>query len=308
MIRLINVFRRTPLSPAQRESIEFYLAISPWLVGFVLFTGGPVLFSLVMSFTNWTGLTTMKWVGLGNFIRLFTDDRLFWDTVRNTFYYSFGSVSLGTLGALSVAVLLNQKVPGVSVFRTLYYLPSVTTGVAVAIMWLWIFNPSIGLLNYMLSWVGIKGPGWLGSTDWAMPAFILMSLWGIGGNMVVLLAGLQGIPVSLYEAARIDGASRWHELRHVTFPMLSPVLFYVVVISIIGSFQTFTNVYVMTRGGPGTSTLVYEMYLFQNAFEFLKMGYGSALAWVFFAIILGLTAIQFRIGSQWVYYEYQGGQ
>jgi multiple sugar transport system permease protein len=198
---------------------------------------------------------------------------------------------------------MNQKLPGITTFRTLYYLPSVTTGVAVAIMFIWIFNPQVGLINYFLRLLGIPGPGWLASQVWAMPALILMSLWGIGSNMIIILAGLQGIPDHLYEAARIDGANRWHEFRHVTFPMLSPVLFYVIVISVIGSFQIFDNVYVMTRGGPGTATLVYVMHLYQNAFEYQQMGYASAMAWILFLIILGLTWLQFRGSRVWVYYE-----
>ncbi len=289
----------------QREELDFYIAIALWLLGFVLFTGGPILFSLGMSLTNWTGLTNREWIGLANYVKLFLDDRLFWIVLKNTFYYGFASVFLGTLCALLVAILMNQKVPGIAVFRTLYYLPSVTSGVAIAIMWLWLFNPQVGLINYLLSLVGIKGPGWLASQQWAMPALILMSLWGIGGNMIILLAGLQGIPDHLYEAARIDGANKWHEFRHVTLPMLSPVLFYVIVISIIASFQIFDNVYVMTRGGPGTATLVYVMYLYQNAFEYQKMGYASAMAWVLFLIILGLTWAQFRGSRYWVYYEFE---
>lgn len=289
----------------QREELDFYLAIALWLLGFVLFTGGPILFSLGMSFTNWTGLTNREWIGLANYVKLFFNDPLFWIVLKNTFYYGFASVFLGTLFALLVAILMNQKVPGIAVFRTLYYLPSVTSGVAIAIMWLWLFNPQVGLINYLLSLVGIKGPPWLASQQWAMPALILMSLWGIGGNMIILLAGLQGIPDHLYEAARIDGANKWHEFRHVTLPMLSPVLFYVIVISIIASFQIFDNVYVMTRGGPGTATLVYVMYLYQNAFEYQKMGYASAMAWVLFLIILGLTWAQFRGSRYWVYYEFE---
>ncbi|NOZ28041.1 MAG: sugar ABC transporter permease [Chloroflexi bacterium] len=290
----------------QREEIEFYIAISPWLIGLLLFTGGPLVASLVMSFTNWTGLTTRAWIGLGNYQKLFFEDRLFWIVLKNTFYYGFASVFLGTVGALMAAILMNQKVPGIEIFRTLYYMPSVTSGVAIAILWIWLFNPQVGLINYLLSLVGIQGPGWLGSQKWAMPALILMSLWGIGGNMIILLAGLQGIPEYLYEAVRIDGGNKWHEFLHVTLPMLSPVLFYVIVISIIQSFQIFTNVYVMTRGGPGTATLVYVMYLYQNAFEYLKMGYASAMAWILFVIILGLTWLQFKSSKYWVYYEFEG--
>jgi len=303
----LPLMRRRRLSLERREEIEFYIAISLWIIGFLLFTGGPILYSMGMSLTNWTGLTTRDFVGLANYEKLFLQDSLFGVVLKNTFYYSLGSVVLGTTGAMVAAILLNQKVPGTALFRTLYYLPSVTAGVAIAIMWIWMFNPQIGMINYLLSRVGIKGPGWLSSQRWAMPAFILMSLWGIGGNMVILVAGLQGIPQHLYEAARIDGANRWGQFCHVTLPMLSPVLFYVIVISIIGSFQIFTNVYVMTRGGPGTATLVYVMHLYSNAFEYQKMGYASAMAWILFLIILGLTGLQFRISRRWVYYEAEGG-
>jgi multiple sugar transport system permease protein len=297
----------------RREQVEFYIAISPWLIGFLLFTIGPILFSLGMSFTNWTGMTTRDFIGLENYIGLFSGgDKLFFRTLERTFYYTFASVFLGTILALAAAILMNQKVRGVNAFRTIYYLPSVTAGVAVAIMWVWMFNPSSGLVNYLLSLVGIEGPAWLGSQTWAMPALILMSLWGIGANMVILLAGLQGIPSHLYEAARIDGANKLHELWNVTLPMLSPVLFYVIVISIINSFQIFTIVYVMTSGtgssgstvgGPGTATLVYVVYMFQNAFIYQKMGYASALAWILLMIILVLTWLQFVASRRWVYYE-----
>jgi multiple sugar transport system permease protein len=201
---------------------------------------------------------------------------------------------------------MNQKLPGITVFRTLYYLPAVTTGVAIAIMWTWIFNPQVGMINFVLRLLGLQGPLWLGSQQWAMPALIIMSLWGIGTNMIILLAGLQGIPEHLYEAARIDGANAWHEFRHVTLPMLSPVLFFVLIISVIASFQIFDNVYVMTQGGPGTATLVYVLHLYRNAFEYQKMGYASAMAWILAMIILILTWLQFRASSAWVYYESEG--
>lgn len=298
--------KRPNLSLRAREEIEFYIAISPWLIGFILFTGGPIIFSIAMSLTDWTGLVQRHFVGLTNYIQLFFHDNLFWIVLKNTFYYGIASVILGTIGALAAAILMNQKLPGITIFRTLYYLPSVTTGVAIAIMWTWMFNPQVGLINFMLRLVGIQGPMWLASQQWAMPALIIMSLWGIGGNMIILLAGLQGIPEHLYEAARIDGANKWHEFRHVTLPMLSPVLFFVIVISVINSFQIFDNVYVMTRGGPGTATLVYVMHLYLNAFEYQKMGYASAMAWILAVIIMGLTWLQLRASSAWVYYESEG--
>jgi len=300
--------RRRSFSLRQREERDFYLFIGLWLIGFVLFTGGPILASLAFSFTNWTGLTTQGWIGLENYQRLLFQDDLFWAATRNTFFYSFGSVILGTAGALFVALLLNQKLPGTTLMRVLYYIPSIASGVAVSILWIWMFNPQVGLVNYLLSLVGIPGPMWLGSTQWALPALIIKSTWGIGANMIILLAGLQAVPTSLYEAAKIDGANPWAEFRNVTLPMLSPVLFYVIVISTITSFQILTDVLVMTQGGPGTATLVYVYYIYQNAFQYLKMGYASALAWILFAIILVLTLLQLWGSKKWVYYEDEAAQ
>ena len=295
--------RRKPLTLRQREEIDFYLFIGLWLIGFILFTGGPILASFWFSFTNWTGMTSGEFVGLQNYQNLLFNDKLFWIAVRNTFLYSFGAVTLGTAGALFVALLLNQNLPGTTMMRVIYYIPSIASGVAISILWIWLFNPQSGLVNYLLSLIGIKGPLWLASPQWALPALIIKSLWAIGANMIILLAGLQAVPTSLYDAAKIDGANQVGEFRHVTLPMLSPVLFYVLVISTIASFQILTDVLVMTQGGPGTATFVFVYFIYQAAFQYLKMGYASALAWILFMIILGLTLLQLWGSKKWVYYE-----
>ena len=306
MLTTLSRVQRKTFSLRQREEIDFYLFIGLWLVGFVLFTGGPILTSFWFSFTDWTGMTSGQFVGLQNYQTLLFEDKLFWTAVYNTFYYSFGAVTLGTAGALFVALLLNQKLPGTTFLRVIYYMPSIASGVAVSILWIWLFNPQSGLVNYLLSLVGIEGPLWLASPQWALPALIIKSLWAIGANMIILLAGLQAVPTSLYDAAKIDGASQVSEFRHVTLPMLSPVLFYVLVISTIASFQILTDVLVMTQGGPGTATFVFVYFIYQAAFQYLKMGYASALAWILFMIILGLTLLQLWGSKKWVYYEEEG--
>lgn len=293
-----------PLSRARREERLFYLFVTPWLIGLTLFWGGPILASLGLSFTDWSGvnLSDLKLIGLENYSALFADD-LFWESVGNTVFYAVGSVTLGTTFALILAILLNQKVPGLAFFRSVFYLPSVTAGVAVALVWIWILNPSVGLLNYGLGLIGIDGPKWLQSSDWVLPALIIMSLFRVGPSMIILLAGLQGIPQNLYEAAEIDGAGRWAKLRNVTLPMLSPALFFVLVVSTVGSFQIFTEIRTMTQGGPGTSSFVLVWYLWQQAFVYLRMGFASAVSWILFIVIMTLVGLQFWIGSRWVYYE-----
>jgi len=298
--------RRKFMKPKKRESILGYLYISPWIIGFLIFTAGPMIASIYFSFCDYQLLIPPKWVGISNYIRIFFNDQLFLKSLWNTFYYTVGSITLGVLGSLFLAVLLNQRVRGETIFRSMFYLPTLTPAVAMAILWGWLFNTEFGLINRTLSKIGIQGPAWLYSTEWVIPAFIIMSLWGIGGSrMIILLAGLQGIPQELYDAAEVDGVNWWTRLRYITLPLLSPSIFFVIVTGIIGSFQIFTASYIMTGGGPANASLFYVLYLYRNAFEYFKMGYASALAWILFIIIITLTLFQFKLAGKWVYY---GGQ
>jgi len=279
------------------------LFICPWLVGFLIFTAGPMLTSLYLSFHKYD-LSSIKYVGGENYRRLFAEDPLFWKALKNTLFYAVVSVPLGLIGSLSIALLLNQNVRGQKIFRTCFYLPSLVPAVAASLVWQWVFNADNGILNTILEKVGLPGPQWLQDERFTPWAFAIMSLWGVGGGrMIIFLAGLQGIPDSYYEAARLDGAGSWTCFRSVTVPMLSPVIFFNLVLGIIGSFQLFTTAYVMTGGGPNHSSLYYALYLFQNAFQYLKFGKASAMAWILFAILLALTYIQFRTSKRWVYYE-----
>lgn len=289
---------------ARQEEIAFWLFILPWLIGFIAFSGGPILASLGISLSEYSILSPPKFIGMGNYTQLLNDE-LFYKAVANTVYYVGVSVPLGVTLAFLMAIALNQKLRGQTWFRTIFYLPSVVSGIAVALLWSWLLNADFGLFNFLLSLVGITGPKWLFSTTWAMPSIIIMSLWGVGGNMVVFLAGLQGIPEHLYEAAELDGAGEWGKFWNVTIPMISPVIFFNMIVTIIGAFQIFDQVYIMTngKGGPANATLVYVLYLYRNGFEYFKMGYASALAVVLFLIILAITVVQFAVARRWVYYE-----
>jgi multiple sugar transport system permease protein len=234
---------------------------------------------------------------------MFTTDHRFTMSMGNTAYYVFFYVPLHLLVALGLALLLNQKVHGIPIYRTLFYIPSIVPIVAGSILWMWILQPEWGLINSLLSVVGIKGPLWLASLQWSKPSLIMMALWGSGSAMIICLAGLQGVPQHLYEAAEIDGANRWQRFRNITLPMLRPTLFFMLILGVIGSFQVFTTAYVMTGGGPAESTLFYMLYLYRRAFVFLDMGYAAAMAWILFVIVLALTLIQFRLANRWVYYE-----
>lgn len=286
----------------KRESIEGYLFVAPLLVGLIVFTAGPMLASLAISFCKYDIFSAPKFIGLGNYRELFRDP-LFWQSLKVTAIYSFVSVPLGLTLGLAVAILMNQKIRGIAIFRTIYYLPAVVSGVAVALLWIWIFDPTYGLGNVVLKAFGLPPVAWLSDTRTALPSLILMSLWGVGGGMVIYLAGLQSVPQHLYEAASLDGANVVQKFRHVTIPMLTPVIFYNLIMGIIGSFQVFTQAFVMTNGGPVNSTLFYVLYLFRQAFNYFHMGYASAMAWVLFVIILVLTMLVFKSSAMWVYYE-----
>jgi multiple sugar transport system permease protein len=285
-----------------QEAIAGYIAISPWILGFIIFTGGPIIASFIFSFCEYPIVQSPKYIGLENYREIFGDE-LFWKSLKVTSYYALGAVPLHLIIGLLLSVLMNQKVKGINLFRTMYYTPAVVSGVAVAILWRWIFNPDFGVLNYLLRLIGIKGPAWLGDTNWVIPAFIVMSLWAVGGSMIIYLAGLQGIPTQLYEAAKIDGASVLQQFFSITIPMMSPVILFNLVMGIIGSFQIFTQAYVMTGGGPMNASLFYVLYLYRNAFLYFKMGYGSALAWILFIIVLVFTLLIFKSSPMWVYYE-----
>jgi len=292
---------------ARREALAFYLFISPWLIGFLAFTLYPMLASAYYSLTVYN-VTEMKFIGLGNFNELVHDQKFYWSLLV-TAKFTLVGVPLGIISALAVAVLLNQKVPFLSFWRTLYYLPSVITGVAVAMLWQWVLNPEYGLFNYIIfDPLHIEGPRWFWSETWVIPAYWIMGLWGIGGTMVIYLAGLQGVPTALYEAAEIDGATSWQRFRNITIPMISPVILFTLITNLIGALQMFTQAYVISNGlgGPNNASLLYVLYLFLNGFRWFRMGYASALAWVLFAVIITLTLLLMRLLRNVVYYETPG--
>jgi multiple sugar transport system permease protein len=287
-----------------REALEAYVLILPTLLGLIIFTAGPILAALYFSFTNWNLLSTPKWLGLTNYMNLFTNDPLFWTTLKNTAYYVVGTVPVGTGLALLLALALNQKIYGLAIFRTIYFLPVVSSVVAISVLWVWLYQADFGLINQFLRLFGITGIRWLSSPTWAMPAIIIMSIWhGLGYSIVIFIAGLQSIPHDYYEAARIDGANSWQQFRYITIPLISPVTFFVIILSLIGSFQVFEQAYVMTQGGPVNATKTIVYYLYQNGFMYFHMGYASALAYILFVIIVVITLLQFSLQKHWVHYE-----
>lgn len=295
--------RRRPLNRKVRDSIEAYIMILPIIIGLLSFTVIPFIASLLISFTQWDIITPSKWVGIENYVNLFKDE-IFLKALKNTGYYAVVMVPLATVVGFFVALMLNMKIKGTVLFRTIYYLPAVTSTVAVATVWLWLFNRDFGLINYVLSFLGIQGPAWLSSEALAMPAIIIFSMWqGNGYTMLLYLAALQGIPQGLYESAYIDGAGPWQRTWRITIPMVSPTTFFLVITGVINSLQVFEQCYILTGGGPYYSTTTISFLIYNQAFSFYRMGYASAISWILFLIIAVVTIIQFRFQNKLVFSE-----
>ncbi|MGM0838422.1 sugar ABC transporter permease [Bacillus haimaensis] len=286
-----------------REAITGYLFFSPGLIGLLVFMAGPILYSFYLSFTTYNIYEPPQWVGFKNYEIMLTEDPLFYKSLYNTLYYVGLSVPVNTAMGILLAVLMNQKVRGIRLFRTIYFLPSILSGVAVALLWQWILDPNFGLINTFLANFGISGPGWLLDEAWSKPSLVLMNLWAVGGSMIIYLAGLQGIPQSLYEAATVDGAGPIRKFINITLPMLTPTIFFNVVMGVLSGFQVFLQAFIMTGGGPNNSTMFFAFYLYNKAFKDLQLGYASAMAWILLLITLLCTLIIFKTSSRWVYYE-----
>jgi multiple sugar transport system permease protein len=276
--------------------------ISPWILGFLLFTLGPMVASIALSFTRFDGIHTPVFVGLKNFTSLFTDPKV-WNSLRVTFTYAFIALPLSLVAGFLLAYILNLNIPGKKFWRTLFYLPAMLSGVVVAMLWRGLFDSRYGLINYLIGLFGVHGPDWLLNPKYTLYCFVFLSLWGVGGGMIIYLAGLQGIQTSYYEAAELDGCNRWQQLLFITIPQMTPIIFFNLIMGIIGTFQYFAEPMVLTRGGPAESTMFYNLYLYNNAFKYQSMGYASALAWVLFFIVLVLTLLVFRSSDAWVFYE-----
>lgn len=281
-----------------------YIFLLPWLIGLIIFWIGPILASAYFSLLEYDVLSPGKFIGAENYIRAFSGDKLFWPSLGRTFYFSIVVVPVGIFGSLLLAMLLNQKLKATNLYRTLFFLPHLTPAVALGVLWIWLFHPVVGPINLILSWVGIEGPGWLASREWALPALMLISLWaGLGGNtMLIFLAALQNVPQELTEAAEIDGAGPWSKFRHITLPMISPTLLFNLILGVIGALRVFTLAFVATNGGPSFATWFYALHIYNQAFAYFRMGYGAALAWIFVLILLTFTYLQLYLSKRWVYY------
>ncbi|MFN8446222.1 MAG: sugar ABC transporter permease [Caldilineaceae bacterium] len=302
----VQVQTRRRFSPAQRrENFYGYLFLTPWLIGFFGLFLGPSLYSLYLSLTKSDVISPPVFIGVQNYVKMVTDDDLFWPSLGRTFYFAGLGVPLSVIGSLLLALLLNQQIKNVTIFRTMVFMPSLVPLVASVILWKLLFNNDFGMVNQILRGIGIANPpGWFNDRTWAIPTLILMRLWSsMGGTqMIIFLAGLQGIPTEMYDAAAIDGANAWQRLRHITIPLLSPTIFFNTVLGIIGALQTFAAAFVATEGGPGFATWFFSLHIWKNAFDYWNMGYAAALAWFFALIIVGLTVIQMRMSRLWVFY------
>lgn len=306
-----GIQQRAPRAPSvfasslrRREALEGFLYISPWMIGFVFFWAGPLLASLLLSFTDYSLTRAPSFVGVTNFVSILTEDRLFWQAVRVTLTYAAINVPLGVIASLMMALLLNQKLIGTNIYRSLLFIPSLVPDVASALIWIWLFNPQLGVINYLLGFAGVEGPTWLASTRWVIPSILIIAFWtSTGGQyMITFLAGLQNIPQELYEVADLDGAGAWQKFRHVTIPMLSPVILFNVIMKVIGTLATFSIVFVATQGGPSYASWFYSLHVYQNAFSFFQMGYACALAWIFLLVVLTFTYLQVKWSQERVYY------
>lgn len=289
---------------ATRRALWGYFFVSPWILGLTIFIAGPILGSLYLSFTKYDILSPPQWVGLENFRRAFFEDPLFWWSLSRSFYYAAAVVPLGLLGSLALALLLNQGLKGTNLFRTTFFLPHLTPAVALSIIWLWLLNPKLGPINAALRPLGLGDFPWFTDQATVIPSFILLSLWtNVGGSgMLILLAGLQGVPQELYEAAEVDGAGRWMRFLHVTLPMITPTIFFNLVLGIIGALQVFTVAFVATQGGPSYGSWFYNLHVYKQAFDYQRYGYGAALAWIFLIIVLLITVLNFALSKKWVFY------
>ncbi|MBI3958383.1 MAG: sugar ABC transporter permease [Chloroflexi bacterium] len=298
-----SFFARLVGTRRRRDTVEGYLFIMPVVLGLLFFTIGPMLASFYISFTKYPILRSPEWIGLRNYVNMFTKEPNFWQSVKVTLLYAITAVPLGILGAFLLALLLNQRIKGMSFFRTSFYIPTIVPAVASAVLWGWLLNPDYGLINAILKGVGLPTSRFLGEPNSALASLVLMSLWSVGGGMVIYLAGLQGIPETFYEAAKIDGANSRQLFRFITVPLMTPTLFFGLVMGLIGAFQYFTEAFILTQGGPLFSTYFYSLMVYERAFRFTQMGMATAMAWVLLLVVLSLTLLVFRSSALWVFYE-----
>jgi len=293
------------LNQRQKDNLAGWLFVSPWVIGFLIFVFGPMIFNGVLSLCRWDMVGELRFVGLKNFQRLLVRDKLFWQSLKVTTLYGLMRVPMGIIVGLGTAVLLNQRVKLVGLWRAMYYLPAILPPVAVSLMWMWIYNPRYGVLNRFLWQVfHIHGPAWLQEEHLVLPSFMVMAVWAaMGRNMLVYLSGLQGISRELYDAADVDGTGPWRKFISITIPMLTPIIFFNLITGMIDTFKLFSQAYVMTEGGPRNASLFFYYYMFQHAFERFQMGYAAAMSLVVFVLIMILTLLVFRSSSAWVYYE-----